>query len=101
MVLIMDTKRIVKQFIDYICDWVIYENKKYGHTYFSYTISDNSSLYYIVADKGIEKRIEKQLNERLNMNVNVRYSMESSEYRFSTGELNIKIDKISLSLPIL
>lgn len=88
----MDNRKIVKDFITYICNWIEDEYRTYGHDGFSYEIRDNK-LYYLVADKCIDKRIQKQLLKRLGLRSRVKYELNASEYIYPNGELRIKLYK--------
>lgn len=87
----MDNKKLIKDFINNICDWIEVEYKNKGHTGFSYELR-NDKLGYLIADKGIEKRIEKQIFKRLNLKSKVEYStypFTCNEY--INGEIKIKL----------
>lgn len=86
----MDNKKIVKEFIAFICDWIEkgYKNKEY--TGFNYNFH-NDKMSYLIADKGIEKRIKKQLVKRLGFKVRVEYIILPSQYKYPDGKLNIKL----------
>ena len=87
----MDTKKQIKQFIDYICDWVEYKYKDKEDIYFIFNLT-NDKISHIIADKGIEKRIEKQLNKKLNVDIKVRYTPPLTNI-FLDGKLIIIIQK--------
>ncbi|MDP4146968.1 MAG: hypothetical protein Q8936_21260 [Bacillota bacterium] len=86
----MDTKKEIKMFINYVCDWVEYQYRKNGHNGFVYNLRNNL-MPYLIADKGIEKRISKQLNKRLGLKTKVEYTLIPPLNKYSDGELKIKI----------
>jgi hypothetical protein len=88
----MDNRKIVKDFITYICNWIEDDYRTYGHDGFSYEIRDNK-LSYLLTDKGIDKRIQKQLLKRLNIKSRVDYQLNVSEYIYPNSELRIKLYK--------
>lgn len=88
----MDNRKAVKEFINYICDWIEYEYTKEGHDNYGYDLRSDI-LSYLVADKGIDKRIQKQLFKRLGLKSKVDYKLNISEYTYPNGELRIKLYK--------
>lgn len=83
----MDSKKQVKDFITYICDWVESEYKDKGYDGFEHHLND-VKLSYLVADKGIDKRIQKQLFERLNLQSKVAYELSALD-----GTLRVRLIK--------
>lgn len=92
----MDSKKIIKDFIIHICDWVENEYKNKEHDSFAYDIR-NDKMSYLIADKGIEKRIEKQLFKRFGLKSSVKYTLEPSMFEYLNGEIKIKIIKSYIS----
>jgi hypothetical protein len=88
----MDNRKIVKDFIDYISNWIEDEYKNHGNIGFWHEIH-NDKLSYLVADKGIDKRIQKQLFKKLGLKSKVDYELNISEYTYPNGELKIKLYK--------
>jgi hypothetical protein len=90
----MDTKKEIKRFIDYICDWVEDEFINKGNNGFSYEFKDDE-MSYLLADKGIEKRIKKQLLKKLRLNIKVEHITSGTQFTYSNLDygLNIKVVK--------
>lgn len=84
---IRDNKKEVKDFIQYIFNWVYRQYYCDGDTNFQYTINEYE-LAYLIADKGIDKRLEKKLFKRLNLKSRVTYDFNSLN-----GVLRIEILK--------
>jgi len=82
----IDSRKLTKEFINYICDWVEQEYKNKNHDGFMETLRDKEA--YWVADKGIEKRIQNKLFKRLNLKSTVKYEINSGT---GNGELYIKL----------
>lgn len=88
----MDYKKQVKNFIDYICEWVNDRYINYNENGFSYTISGDDKLSYIIKDKAIDKRITKTLKKKYNINAEVIYEVNIfGVYRYLGGEIKIRI----------
>ncbi|MBB6625246.1 hypothetical protein H7E67_17665 [Clostridium gasigenes] len=49
-----DDKKHIKEFINYICDWVEYKLIVNSHYWFSHQLG-NDRMAYLIADKGIER----------------------------------------------
>lgn len=86
----MDTKKEVKEFINYMCYLIEYMYKNDKYTGFSYELH-NDKLAYLMNDKGIEKRIQKELYKRLKMNSRVVYSLSQSPRDCLYGELKVRL----------
>lgn len=82
----------MKDFINYICDWVEHSYRLNGDDSFIYEIPDDN-ITYLISDKGIEKRLQKQLTKRLDMESSVEYKLTFPEYQFPRGEINIRLIK--------
>lgn len=86
----MDDRKKIKEFINYICDWVEGEHKEYGCDGFVYELT-NDRMSYLIADKGIEKRITKQLFKRLGVKLDIYYILSPSSNQYLDGKLIIKL----------
>jgi len=73
---IKDSKKEVKDFVQYIFNWVYSKYYCEGDTNFKYTINKYEFAYFL-ADKGIEKRLEKKFLKRLNLETKVTYNFNS------------------------
>lgn len=86
----MDNKKKIKNFINYVCDYVQYGFKTNGHDSFRYYLT-NDKMAYLIADKGIEKRIEKILIKEFCLNSRVVYETKPSPNKYLDGELRVKL----------
>jgi|GEM_PF-5161642 len=86
----MDDKKKVKEFVNYICNWIEYEYKTKNNIRFSYDLR-NDRMSCIIADKGIEKRMSKELYKRLRINSAVSYIQTASVNEYPDGEIKIKL----------
>lgn len=84
----IDSRKLAKGFIDYICNWVEQEYKIKNYDSFRENIPIFEEAYCL-RDKGIEKRIQKQLLKRLNLKSTARYEINQEVY----GMLYIKLLK--------
>lgn len=84
----MDNNKIVKKFINYVCDRIEYEHIEYNYDGFTENIN-SEKLAYLLRDKGIEKRIQKQLLKRLELKSIVQYEF----YPVGYGKLYIRLLK--------
>jgi len=67
----VDSRKVTKDFINHICDWVEWEYRNKNHDGFIENL--DNKLAYLVADKNIEKRIQNQLFKRLKLKSTVQY----------------------------
>lgn len=86
----MDTKKIIKDFIDKTVEVVITKHKNEMHTGFRVELT-NDRTAYLIADKGIEKRIQKILWKKYGLASNVIYDLIPSANMHLDGLLRIKI----------
>ena len=86
----MDTKKLIKDFIDKTIEFVITKHKNEMHTGFRVELS-NDRTAYLIADKGIEKRIQNILWKKYGLASNVIYELRPSENIYLDGSLRIKI----------
>lgn len=86
----MDNKRKIKNFINYVCDYVQYEFKTSGNDSFMFDLT-NDEMAYLIADKGIEKRIEKILIKEFGLNSRMAYETKPSPSLYCGGELRVKL----------
>lgn len=87
----MDDKKIVKNFIDDLCEWV---NKEYTNNEcdgFVYNIDGHNRLSYIIADKGIAKRIEIKLFKMFNLRSEIIFRQKGSIHQYLDSEIIIKL----------
>ena len=89
----MDNKKIVKDFIDYVFDYVAGSYRMHGHNRFSFDLS-NDPMSYIIADKAVPKRLERMFLKKLGIRTKVTYELQSSMYRYLDGVLTVKVLKI-------
>lgn len=87
----MDDKKKIKEFVNYICNWIEHEYKTKNHIGFSYDLS-NDRMSYIIADKGIEKRISKEIYKRLGLSAIVSYVQTISVNKYLDGEIRAKLN---------
>ena len=87
-----DDKKITKDFVEDIFNWVKYEYTEYGHDGFERKIINNR-LSYILADKGVDKRLEKLFLKRLGLKSKVTYETIQSMHKYEDGILRIRILK--------
>ncbi|MGL5330995.1 MAG: hypothetical protein ACRDD7_17165 [Peptostreptococcaceae bacterium] len=93
----MDKKKVVKQFINYICEEVNYQVTKMNKECFhitkdkmvTYTFSDE--MVYLVIDKGIDKRIKKMLKKKYNIDSEVTFKVNTSVNTYSEGEIRVRV----------
>lgn len=86
----MDTKKLIKDFIDKTVEFVITKHKNEMHTGFRVELS-NDRTAYLIADKGVEKRIQKILWKKYGLAANVIYELIPSANLYLDGLLRIKI----------
>lgn len=88
----MDIKKVVKDYIINIVDWVAGDYSINGHTTFSFkTYGD---MWYLIADKALDKRIKKWLKKRYGIEAEVYYDALPSPHRLSPqGEIRVGIIK--------
>lgn len=86
----MDNKKIVKDFINYICDNVEYNLRVKGHTGLLLNLT-NDRTAYLIADKGIEIRIKKMLLKEFGLKSEVFYELKPSPNLYLDGELRIRL----------
>ena len=86
----MDTKKIIKDFIDKTVEVVITKHKNEMHTGLRVELS-NDRTAYLIADKGIEKRIQNILWKKYGLASNVIYELIPSANMHLDGLLRIKI----------
>ena len=72
---VRDGKKEVKDFIQYIFNWVYREHYTKGDIYFKYTLNDYK-LAYLMADKSVDKRLEKKILKKLNLKTKVTYDFD-------------------------
>ena len=89
-VYIIDTKKLIKDFIDKTVEVVITKHKNEMYTGLIVELS-NDRTAYLIADKGIEKRIQKILWKKYGLATNVIYELIPSENIYLDGSLRIKI----------
>ena len=89
-VCVIDTKKLIKDFIDKTVEFVITKHKNEMHTGFRVELS-NDRTAYLIADKGIEKRIQKILGKKYGLASNVIYELIPSVNMHLDGSLRIKI----------
>lgn len=83
----IDSRKLTKDFINYICNRMEYEHKEYNYDGFIESLRDKEA--YAVKDKGIEKRIQKQLFKKLRLKSEVKYAY----YPVGEGVIYIKLLK--------
>lgn len=88
----MDNNKIIKDFINYICDVVEYNLRVKKHDGLKYTLT-NDRMSYLIADKGIEKRIQKTLLKKYNFRSVVIFEERQSCNKYLDGELTVKVLK--------
>lgn len=86
----MDTKKIIKDFIDTTIEFVITKHKNEMHTGFKVELWGDRTAY-LIADKGIEKRIQNILWKKYGLASNVIYELIPSANMPLDGLLRIKI----------
>ena len=86
----MDTKKLIKDFIDKTVQFVITKHKNEMHTGFRVELI-NDRTAYLIADKGIEKRIQNILWKKYGLVTNVIYELIPSANLYLDGSLRIKI----------
>lgn len=86
----MDNKKKIKNFINYVCDYVQYGFKTSGHDSFMFDLTDDE-MAYLIADKGIEKRVEKKLLKEFGLKSRVFYETKPSPNLYCDGELRVKL----------
>lgn len=86
----MDNKKIVKDFINYICDNVEYNLRVKGHTSLLLNLT-NDRTAYLIADKGIEIRIKNMLLKEFGLKSEVFYELNPSPNLYLDGELRIRL----------
>ena len=89
-VCIIDTKKLIKDFIDKTVQFVITKHKNEMHTGFRVELT-NDRTAYLIADKGIEKRIQNILWKKYGLASNVIYELRPSANLYLDGSLRIKI----------
>ena len=85
----MDTKKIIKDFIDKTVEVVITKHKNEMHTGLRVELSNDTA--YLIADKGIEKRIQNILWKKYGLASSVIYELIPSANLYLDGLLRIKI----------
>lgn len=85
----MDTKKIIKDFIDKTVEVVITKHKNEMHTGLRVELSNDTA--YLIADKGIEKRIQNILWKKYGLASSVIYELIPSANMHLDGLLRIKI----------
>lgn len=86
----MDDKKEIKNFINYICDWIVHDIRVKGFDSFLLNLT-NDRMSYLIADKGIEKRIERILFKKFNLKSKVFYELKPSHNLYPNGELRVKL----------
>lgn len=86
----MDNKKIVKDFINYICDNVEYNLRVKGHYGFLLNLT-NDRMSYLIADKAIEIRIKNMLLKEFGLKSEVFYELKTSPHLYPNGELRIQL----------
>ena len=86
----MDTKKIIKDFIDKTVEFVITKHKNEMHTGFRVELWGDRTAY-LIADKGIEKRIQNILWKKYGLASSVIYELIPSANMHLDGLLRIKI----------
>lgn len=86
----MDSKKLIKDFIDKTVELVIIKHKNEMHTGFIVELWGDRTAY-LIADKGIEKRIQNILWKKYGLASNVIYELTPSENIYLNGSLRIKI----------
>ena len=86
----MDTKKLIKDFIDKTVEFVIIKHKNEMYTGFRVELWGDRTAY-LIADKGIEKRIQKILWKKCGLAANVIYELIPSANLYLDGSLRIKI----------
>ena len=86
----MDTKKIIKDFIDKTVEVVITKYKNEMHTGLRVELWGDITAY-LIADKGIEKRIQNILWKKYGLASNVIYELIPSANMNLDGLLRIKI----------
>ena len=86
----MDTKKIIKDFIDKTVEVVITKHKNEMHTGLRVELWGDRTAY-LIADKGIEKRIQNILWKKYGLASNVIYELIPSANMNLDGLLRIKI----------
>ena len=86
----MDTKKIIKDFIDKTVEVVITKYKNEMHTGLRVELWGDRTAY-LIADKGIEKRIQNILWKKYGLASNVIYELIPSANMNLDGLLRIKI----------
>lgn len=89
-VCIIDTKKLIKDFIDNTVEFVITKHKNEMHTGFRVELT-NDRTAYLIADKGIEKRIQNILWKKYGLAANVIYELIPSANIYLDASLRIKI----------
>lgn len=86
----MDTKKLIKDFIDTTIEFVITKHKNEMHTGFRVELWGDRTAY-LIADKGIEKRIQNILWKKYGLASNVLYELIPSKDIYLDGLLRIEI----------
>lgn len=86
----MDTKKIIKDFIDKTVEVVITKHKNEMHTGLRVELWGDRTAY-LIADKGIEKRIQNILWKKYGLASSVIYELIPSANMHLDGLLRIKI----------
>lgn len=86
----MDNKKLVKDFINYVCHNVEYNLRVRNHDAFSFNLT-NDKTSWIIADKAIEIRIENMLLKEFGLNSKVVYERRPSPNLYLDGELSVKL----------
>lgn len=96
----MDTKKLIKDFIDKTVEFVITKHKNEMHTGFRVELWGDRTAY-LIADKGIEKRIQKILWKKYGLAANVIYELIPSANIYLDASLRIEIIDASLRIKII
>ena len=86
----MDTKKLIKDFIDKTVEFVIIKHKNEMYTGFRVELWGDRTAY-LIADKGIEKRIQKILWKKYGLAANVIYELIPSANIYLDASLRIEI----------
>lgn len=86
----MDNKKLVKDFISYICDWVEYSLRVNGHDGLYYNVT-NDKMAYLIVDKAIEIRIKNMLLKKFGLKSEVFYEFKELPNLHFDGELRVKL----------
>ena len=86
----MDTKKLIKDFIDKTVEFVIIKHKNEMHTGFRVELWGDRTAY-LIADEGIEKRIQKIWWKKYGLAANVIYELIPSANIYLDASLRIEI----------